>query len=54
MLTYAGGSEQAGVIAATATQISALINVGNVPRAWNVQVVNPDGSGSNLATLIVK
>jgi len=34
--------------------VVALINVGNTARAWNVQVVNPDGSASNLATLTVK
>jgi len=54
LLTYPGGSEQAGIISATSTQVVALINVGNTARAWNVQVVNPDGSASNLATLTVK
>ena len=54
LLTYPGGSEQAGIIWATSTQIVALINVGNTPRTWNVQVVNANGQASNLATLTVR
>jgi hypothetical protein len=54
LLTYPGGSEQAGIISAGATQIVALINVGNTPRTWSVQVQNADGGVSNLANLPVQ
>ena len=39
---------------ASATQIQATVNVGNNSRTWNVQVVNPNGTASNTATLTVR
>jgi hypothetical protein len=39
---------------ASATQIKVAVNVGAVARTWTVQVVNPDGTTSIAATLIVK
>jgi hypothetical protein len=41
------------VASQTATQIQALVNVGAAAGAWTVQVVNPDGSSSNAASLTV-
>ena len=42
------------ITSATATQIVAAINVGTGRRNWTIQVVNPDGTPSNRATLQVK
>jgi subtilase family serine protease len=39
---------------ASASQIKVTVNVGNTARTWTVQVVNPNGLGSNLATLTVR
>lgn len=39
---------------ASANQIQVTVSLGATPRAWTVQVVNPDGNGSNPVTLTVK
>jgi hypothetical protein len=55
--TYLGFSvllEGAQITSVSATQITALINVGNTPRNWTIQVLNPNGDVSNRATLQVK
>jgi NADH:ubiquinone oxidoreductase subunit F (NADH-binding) len=39
---------------ASATQIKVAVNVGAMARTWTVQVVNPDGTPSLAATLVVK
>jgi pseudomonalisin len=44
----------AAIKSVSATQIQLNLNAGATARAWTVQVVNPDGTGSNPATLTVK
>ncbi|MCX6629714.1 MAG: IPT/TIG domain-containing protein, partial [Candidatus Solibacter sp.] len=39
---------------ASASQIQVAVNVGNTVRSWTVQVVNPNGAGSNKVPLAVK
>ncbi len=38
----------------SASQIQVSVNVGNTSRTWTVQVLNPNGTGSNTATLTVR
>jgi subtilase family serine protease len=57
VLSFNGSSttlQGTAIKAASASQIQVTVNVGNTPRKWNVQVVNPDGTGSNSVTLTVK
>ncbi len=42
------------ITSASATQVHVTVNVGNTARVWAVQVVNPNGTASNAATLTVK
>jgi hypothetical protein len=44
----------AQITSATATKITVLINVGNTPRDWTVQVIDPSGAMSNKSTLQVQ
>jgi subtilase family serine protease len=53
-LSYPGAYENAIVSSVTATQIQAIVNVGNTPRAWSVVVTNPGGGSSSAATLTVR
>jgi hypothetical protein len=42
------------ITSASSTTITALIDVGNTPRNWTIQVMNPNGDTSNRAPLEVK
>ncbi len=44
---------QGAALSATATQIKATVNVGITAQRWSVQVINPNGQSSNVATLTV-
>jgi hypothetical protein len=46
--------QAASVTSTSATQIQVTVNVGNAARVWTVQVMNPNGTASNAATLTVK
>jgi hypothetical protein len=42
------------ITSVSASRIDVTVNVGNTARVWTVQVVNPNGTVSNTATLTVK
>jgi hypothetical protein len=42
------------ITSVSASRIDVTVNVGNAARVWTVQVVNPNGTVSNTATLTVK
>ena len=44
----------AAITSATAGQLKATVDLGNVARAWTVQVVNPNGAASAPISLNVK
>jgi subtilase family serine protease len=57
VLSYSGFSttlQGATIQSASATQIKVAVNVGATARTWTVQVVNPNGTASNSATLSMK
>ena len=57
VLTTTGSSstlQGAAITSASASQIKVTVNAGTTVRTWTVQVVNPNGTASNSATLTVK
>src|SRR5208283_679339 len=44
---------QGSSLSATGNQIRALVLVGTAAQVWSVQVVNPNGQASNIASLTV-
>jgi pseudomonalisin len=57
LATYPGFSvllQGSQITSASSTAITAQINVGNTPRNWTIQVINPNGDTSNKATLQVQ
>src|ERR1019366_5892075 len=57
VLSYSGFSttlQGTTIQSASASQIKVAVNVGAAGRMWNVQVVNPNGTASNSATLTMK
>jgi subtilase family serine protease len=57
VLSYSGFSttlQGTTIQSASATQIKVAVNVGATVRTWTVQVVNPNGTASNFATLTMK
>ena len=57
VLGYSGFSttlQGTTIQAASSTQIKLAVNVGTAVRTWTVQVVNPNGTASNSATLTMK
>ena len=57
VLSYSGFSttlQGTTIQSASASQIKVAVNVGATVRTWSVQVVNPNGTASNSATLTMK
>src|SRR5207245_2616880 len=54
MTAPAGVEATPSVISVAATQVQVSVVVGFAARTWTVQVINPDGSVSNIASLTVQ
>jgi pseudomonalisin len=58
VMSYDGGSpvilRGRAIVSVSPAAIEVWVSVDATERTWNVQVINPNGQGSNLSTLVVK